>query len=329
MAVLKKPTKIGAVDKHAITVSLDVAAAALEPDEYSYRAVFKEIMPKLYVMRHRGMSFPQLHKVMHQAGFPIALTTVRTYYNEFLVDMLDECQKFLKRMEKVIENSEKFVEVDRSEHFRQAKAAVRTAVAEAGDARAAAAISAITGGALMAPQKAEHANEMTPQRPAQLPEPSMGSGSIEDQAKPDPQWKSNALGRAAIKALDAPAQTDRDAIGREAGRRNAGQPRGSARCLTTPDKAQIGEADGLPPEVDSEDILEHPAIPELMLTRNQRLFIGRLSYISDAGDELIEKGTEMMNRREWTKAAPSIAGRTAEDFVPLDASLFKNGPRKD
>src|SRR4051812_23548633 len=104
MTVIQKPSrKIGIVDKHAIGVSLEVAAVAVDPDEYSYRTVFKEMMPKLYVMRQRGMSFAQLHRVLNQAGFPIALATVRTYYNECLLDMLDECQKYLKRMERVID----------------------------------------------------------------------------------------------------------------------------------------------------------------------------------------------------------------------------------
>ncbi|WP_265060778.1 hypothetical protein, partial [Burkholderia cenocepacia] len=121
MTIMKKPAKkIGAIDKHAISVSLELAAAAIEPDEYSYRTVFKEMMPKLYMMRHRGMSFPQLHRVLNQAGFPIALTTVRTYYNECLVDMLEECQKYLKRMEKVIDGAEKtVVEVDRTNDIRE------------------------------------------------------------------------------------------------------------------------------------------------------------------------------------------------------------------
>ncbi|MFM0308350.1 hypothetical protein P0D71_11210 [Paraburkholderia sp. RL17-383-BIF-A] len=103
MTAMSKPSrKIGLVDKCAIGISLEVAAFAVVPDEYSYRAVFREIMPKLYVMRERGMSFPQIHWLLNQTGFPIALATVRTYYNQLLPDMLDECQKYLRKLDKVI-----------------------------------------------------------------------------------------------------------------------------------------------------------------------------------------------------------------------------------
>ncbi|CAB3785898.1 hypothetical protein LMG28614_02232 [Paraburkholderia ultramafica] len=47
--------QIALIDKHAIGMSLEVAAVAVEPDEYSYRTVFRETMPKLYFMRQRGM----------------------------------------------------------------------------------------------------------------------------------------------------------------------------------------------------------------------------------------------------------------------------------
>ena len=100
MTALKKPMrKIGVIDKHAIGMILEVAAVAVEPEEYSYRTVFRETMPKLYVMRQRGMSFPQLHRLLHQAGFQIALTTLRTYYSECLLEMRDECEHYLRKLD--------------------------------------------------------------------------------------------------------------------------------------------------------------------------------------------------------------------------------------
>jgi hypothetical protein len=68
--------------------------------------------------------------------------------------------------------------------------------------------------------------------------------------------------------------------------------------------------------------LEHPAIPALMLTRAQRLFTGRLEYRNAAGTRCLEKGTEMMNRREWKPAVPPSVGRTSGDFVELDTTII-------
>jgi hypothetical protein len=101
-AMSRASKKIGLVEKCAIGISLEVAAFAVAPDEYSYRAVFREMMPKLYLMRQRGMSFPQIHWLLNQAGFPVALATVRTYYHQLLPGMLDECQKYIRRLDKVI-----------------------------------------------------------------------------------------------------------------------------------------------------------------------------------------------------------------------------------
>ncbi|MCW3587350.1 hypothetical protein [Burkholderia cenocepacia] len=355
MTIMKKPAKkIGAIDKHAISVSLELAAAAIEPDEYSYRTVFKEMMPKLYMMRHRGMSFPQLHRVLNQAGFPIALTTVRTYYNECLVDMLEECQKYLKRMEKVIDGAEKtVVEVDRTNDIREVKSAMRSSVEEEGNRRAARAIAAIAGGALMAPTQdvatanvsaivpattGSHTPTQTHPSSAhrqQLPEPLLASGTSSSlptaatmtsrDALPRDEKNGPALVAPDVAAKAAPMRSSLAATPAPTPLPAASAP-GSASCLTNPEESQIEVRDGVPDFVLADCLLEHPAIPALMLTRAQRLFTGRLEYINAQGIECIEKGTEMMNRREWKAAIPASVGRTSADFVELDTSVI--GRRK-
>ncbi|WP_434716331.1 hypothetical protein [Paraburkholderia sp. A3RO-2L] len=360
MVVIQKPNrKIGIVDKHAIGVSLEVAAVAIDPDEYSYRAVFKEMMPKLYVMRQRGMSFAQLHRVLNQAGFPIALATVRTYYNECLLDMLDECQKYLKRMERVIDVAEKTtVEVDRTSEMQATKQAIRSAVSVEGDRRAAMSINAFTAvpsitkaSGLPAPAltvqtappdtsaepadsgegagKAE-TDEGTSSRGFAPPDPLMGSGARASQATPAkpansealsrPQTTSSALVAPVVAANAAPSRVT--AATQSPPSLDATAATGSAYCLTNPTDEQIEIVANLPPDVLGDAVLEHPAIPGLMLTRNQRLYIGRLEYRSAVGVESVEKGTEMMNRREWKQAVPSSVGRTSGDFVELDTSII-------
>lgn len=98
MTTTTSARKIGPVDLCAINMALEVAAFAVPPDEYSYRTVLREAMPKLYAMRRRGMSFTKIHRLLHQAGFPIALSTLRTYYNESLLDMRDECERYFRKL---------------------------------------------------------------------------------------------------------------------------------------------------------------------------------------------------------------------------------------
>jgi hypothetical protein len=110
MTAAKQPRrKISLIDMHVINRAVEVAAFAVDPDEYTYRTVFRKEMPKLYVMRARGLSFPQIHWRLQQGGFPIALTTLRTCYYECLPGMLDECQKYLKKLGKVAAEADQAV----------------------------------------------------------------------------------------------------------------------------------------------------------------------------------------------------------------------------
>lgn len=324
MTARNTPTrKIGLIDKHAIGMSLEVAAVAVEPEEYSYRTVFRETMPKLYVMRQRGMSFPQLHRLLHQAGFPIALTTLRTYYSECLTEMRHECDRYLRKLDGVINSAEKTADVNRTQ-LRAAKTAAMDAVTARGNIRAAAAIRAFSAvddaasEASMAPNPPPATGDVA--RQLLSPEPSTRQGQIPPANAPargTPQ-QSVVAPVAVHPARSYAAPTAGQALQLP----SAAGASGSTYCLTSPAEAQIEATDGVPPEVLSDALLEHPAIPGLILTRDQRLFTGRLEYRNAAGSPCLEKGTEMMNRREWTPGVPPSVGRTSGDFVELDTTII-------
>jgi hypothetical protein len=344
MTAVKSPRqKIGNIDRRAITRTMEIAAIAVDPDEYTYRSVFRDTMPKLYVMRARGLSFRQIHWMLQQSGFPIALTTLRTYYYEYLPGMMAECQKYLKKSHKIIADADKAAAVtDRTPQRQATVLATRAAMTADIDTRAASQINAITAirgsaaGTPMAPDTAAspaNAGPATP-TPALAPFPSVGSGNPMHPAVPSPAASTRAFARGLHQpALDAPgsAATASPTRGGTAATTSsqqlpaAGAP-GGLRCTTEPLESQIEIGEGLPAEVFSDAVLEHPAIPALMLTRAQRLFIGRLEYRNAAGSPCLEKGTEMMNRREWTPAVPPSVGRTSGDFVELDTTII--GRRK-
>ncbi|WNC89603.1 hypothetical protein RI103_18305 [Paraburkholderia sp. FT54] len=324
MTAPSTPTrKIGPIDRHAIGISLEVAATVVEPEEYSYRTVFRETMPKLYVMRQRGLSFPQIHRLLHQAGFPIALTTLRTYYSQYLIEMREECERYLRKLGKVINSAEKPAAVDRTQ-LRAAKTAARNVVSADGSTRAAVAIRAFAAGdnaAGAAPMAAAPAIREAAAPPLSS-EPSMGPelslASAPARGKPQQPAVAPVGAHAAHDAPSRAATAARQALQPL----SAADVHGSPQCLTAPGESQIEARDSVPPEALSDALLEHPAIPGLMLTRAQRLFIGRLEYRNAAGSPCLEKGTEMMNRREWTPAVPPSEGRTSGDFVELDTTII-------
>lgn len=84
-------------DADEIADALALAAVTLQPDEVSGRRLIQRVMPQLYILRTKGHSFLQLTRVLNQAMgpgvAPLQVATVKTYYNEFIVGKLEECQK--------------------------------------------------------------------------------------------------------------------------------------------------------------------------------------------------------------------------------------------
>jgi hypothetical protein len=91
--------KIGLIDAQAIARSFEIAALTASPENNDHRAVFRALMPRLYVMRKNGLSYSHIAKVLRQSRLPLSLTAVRTYYCEFLAEMEDECVQYAETAE--------------------------------------------------------------------------------------------------------------------------------------------------------------------------------------------------------------------------------------
>jgi len=79
---------------------------------------------------------------------------------------------------------------------------------------------------------------------------------------------------------------------------------------------QLNNRDRVPDEVYQEGLLEHPAIPGLFLTKNERLFKPLLEIINtQTGEKRFEKVTEKPFRVGWTKPIPVTKTSTDGDFV--------------
>lgn len=328
MAVeLHQKKKIAFADANAIDISFEIAAVGLEPEEYSQKQVFRRLMPKIHTMRDRGFSFKQITKTLMLAGVELGLSTVRTYYYELLVEMLEECDRFAVKADKAL----KAAKAERkSADTTRASIALSHSVHDGAYATAksnelVASFSASMGGALMAPKIEPAPIAATLPLNWQAPETLMVSGSSVHPVMPGEPTKSGAKALNVSKSKPNSATLD-SATPMKNPPLDAGDSSASLVCLTIPDKQEIPTARTLPNEVYLEGILEHPAIVGLMLNRDQRLMQSRLEYRDASGNEQIEKGLEFESRHRWSKPIPPTQTRTSGDFVKMDTSVLGKRP---
>lgn len=103
------------------------------------------------------------------------------------------------------------------------------------------------------------------------------------------------------------------------------------RCLTLrPSEKQLPCREGVPEEVYENGLMEHPAIPGLMLSLEERIYWAQLE-IDENGTIRIETEMERGFRIKWKKPIPVTPSATSADFVQMDYELFKNvgkGPQR-
>ena len=315
--------RIGLVDRQAIEASLDIAARALLPEEYSQRDVFRVLMPKLFVMRKRGFGFKQITKLLNDAGLALAIGSVRTYYHEFLMDMLEQCESYFRANELAAKTGAedsaqiRALPAGRESAIHQAQAQVLNQVNGQAEARTQVLLGRLVGAVEPAPRSGAAGASMAP-APA--------TGLI---ARPPESPAARGPNPAPVPGGSAPKKTTPL---RPASRPKNPPPRpplvaaaegaGALTCVTTPEKDQVREEPGLPAEVYTAPSLEHPAIGGLMLDRAQRFYTSRLRYATSDGELKMEKGAEMIARRSW-KAPQSVrTGRTSSDFVEMQSSIL-------
>lgn len=94
-------------------------------------------------------------------------------------------------------------------------------------------------------------------------------------------------------------------------------------CLPIPENSQkLDPRPGVAEYVYQEGSLEHPAIPGLMLSLDQRLLIGNLEIVSDSGEKRTENLHERLLRTKWRRAIPPTPSSTESAFTNLNPDLF-------
>lgn len=350
-------------DVDGIQHALQVAALTLLPDEVSGRALINRLMPQLYQLRKKGFSYKALTRVINDAiGDPAAKlqpSTVKTYYNEFLVERLDDCQAQLKETMQLMSQIDKH-SAKSSQELLAEGVRVRSMMANSVERSADAATQRILTGQQQkiatqttAPLASAATPPMAPRAPSAaidkehpparrpegatapsapvLPQEMRGDGLVvpsmvpaEGEAQPP-----NRAPQAAASASNAVQATKSSDVSPTAA---VAPGSGTLVCNVHPeDSMQHASNSELfennPSEFFSEGSLEHPAIPGLMLTRPQRMYKSRLEY-QDSGASQMETGQQMAARFSWRKSKKVAESRTQKSFVAMDSSLFATAGTK-
>lgn len=327
-------TRAKIADVNGIEKALQLAALTLTPDEVSGRSLINRLMPHLFTLRKKGFSFKALTKVINDAigntTAKLQPSTIKAYYNEFIVDRIDDCTEQLKKSTKMIAEIEKSTPSSDPELLAEG---IRLRAATLSRPSGAEAMNRVLAG------QANSAPALEPETPLVEKKFERPSGAA---APPAPRLTSEMENS----GLVIPKKEPTSQIAAASKTPEASSPPASKQAAQAP-SANTGGGAALSPEVVcttiptaemlhpstsdvfmnnpqaffSEAILEHPAISGLMLTSKQRMCKSRLGYKSN-GSDLTETVSQMAARVTWKQSLRTSPSKTESHFVKMDTTLF-------
>ena len=321
-------TRMSAEDAITVREVIAFAIQSIEPEDRSKRQLFASLMPDLYVLRMKGFGFRQLTDLLVDCGVQLQQTTVRTYYQEMLASKMELCEARFDKQLFILAKTEEMEDVS-------AYAAKVVAGQERLRASAATRIDAVLNKQVQ-PVKdqgdgneptAKVSRESTPHSAAKVLNPITsedGSGfgllagsnssvevqpgagfiSMDEDAPMVPVLKPEVL--------NEPLKNTPGTIP-------------TLRCAKLQKDIQpLAVRDEVPQEVYKDGELEHPAVPGLMLKKEERLYGALLEIIDESGELRLETATEKRFRIKWKKPIPAGETSTKNHFVEMDHSLFRN-----
>lgn len=330
--------RLTAIDAIAVREMFMLAMQTIEPDDQTQRQLFAALMPNMYVLRQKGCSFMQLTTLLNQCGFKLQPSTVRTYYTEMLASKMDLCVAEMNDQLLVLA---KVREISRGSEISgiaakvvAAKEQQRTAAAARVDAVFAHVTKVPTALVLDDGKKnvtaaPEARGKSSP--PSAAPEPEDGFGLLSkattgnatievrpgggffamDEGAPQVPVIDDGTKTAAAPATPAPKSTP------------AADATAILRCTKLqPNIPPLEQRPGVPDAVYEEGLLEHPAIPRLMLTKDERLYGALLELFDTDGVIRTETFDEKRFRIKWKQPIPVADTESMKNFVKMHHESF-------
>lgn len=348
--------KVAIADARGVKDALALAALTLEPDELSQRKLIETLMPELYLLRHKGHSFQQITVLLTQCGLNLQPSTLRNYYTEFLDERRTACEQRMADSLKILATLETAarkrdigaltdeamalvpkVQAARSDTATRAIFGGRIAAARTTPPNGAAGVSASpTGGARGPASRAAPSTPMEDSSPSSVSDEVQSAVARSDDqppghksAPPNGGGGNFVAGVTDSVTPETPTHTKGAAARNSAAAETASaNPKPQLHCMPLkPAVKPIATRPDVPKIVYETGDMEHPAIPGLMLSRDERLY-GALLEISDEHGEVRTEGVkEKMFRVQWKAPIPETQTRTSNAFMKINDALFSGSEK--
>lgn len=335
--------RIQGIDSLGAKELLQLAFHALEPADRTQRQAINALMPELYMLRNRGFSFPQITTLLSQCGFTLQPSTVRLYFTEMLAERQDECiRRMNEQMTVLAEITKETKGIELSmiankaigiiERQRSLASSKVEEVLEAGTYKHTRVIStelpAEPNTDQLAPQKKiGAAPRPTATATAVADDVGFGLAMIIDPKIPMIQ-KTSHTGNAFFDAPEDPAVPNLTTavVNNNSGNIDINEGLKNLYCLPLqPGVKPLARRNDVPDTIYNDELMEHPDIPGLMLSLDDRLY-GALLEFNDNGKTRIETVQEKSFRIKWQRPIPRTQTATGSDFVTMNNTLFKHIP---
>jgi hypothetical protein len=316
--------KISEIDFAAGEAFLETASLLIVPDGQSQRQAFERFMPQIYCMRNKGCSYPQIAHTLTKVGFNLQPSAVRNYYNEFLATRMEMCQARMNEQILLLAEVRKQTKgLDVGSIAARVEAIMSKQRAEV-DGKLDSVFGAV---AATPPQNGKKAGRSPALTPAPTPAADVESGGefgllssagdVVQQASVVPAFFGDSEeGGAVAVPGDFPQAASPPKVKVQAD---------NLRCQPlVAGVPALDRRDNVPDHVYLEGDLEHPAVPGLLLSLDQRLSSVALEFVNlDSGEIRLETPFEKRFRVMWKKPIPMTETSTSGDFTRMDPSLMK------
>lgn len=307
----------------------DAAALLMKPENLKQRKAFEQLMPRIYVLVEKGFSMLQITKLLNEAGFKYQPSTVKVYYNELLASRMDICQqRMTEQILLMAEIRKETVNVGAASEIRSRVQAVLDKQRASVTSKIDSVIGPVGGPVSVvstSPSAIAH-----PKSPSSLAAGPMAAkpevGIKKPGLHPAPQTQAKPVTIRNNAATPTASEIKPDWHNKVVSQKEEiPSVHFPLRCsVLSADVESFKRRNDVEEHVYLPGDLEHPCLPGVMLSLEQRMSSVALEFVNTENGEIRkETSDEKRFRVLWRKPIPMTISSSSHEFTKMDMSLFR------